>query len=181
MVVEPNSSCVEWSIWVNRVTNYRINYHDPPGLLATCRQLREETSKIFYLSNPFWLTIWDYDATRLCAWEKLCRMIDRRLGARPETVIKVYHDANWENLKQWCYFLWAGKVPFVEEDEEEVDEDSEGNNHIFMFVQNLAQQHQGRPWKECEKLLEAFRKVAGDIDEDWLETESDSDESDDSD
>lgn len=135
----------------------------PPGFLFTCKQVREDASKIWYLGNELGLEIENYDAATLVAWEKLCRQINETLGARPVTGMTVLLTAHWKNLKQWCHYLWAAKLPFVKQFIEEP------NDKVLYSAQTTAQECQGLPREKCERMLDAFRGVAGEVDNRWLD------------
>jgi hypothetical protein len=59
--------------------------------------------------------------------------------------------------------LWAGQVPFVK------DAPLDHNGRILFFVQTIARKYRELPWEECEKILDAFKGVAGDVYEEWFD------------
>lgn len=147
-------------------TPWTINITDrpkPPGLLFTCKQVRSETTKIWYLANEFLVEIENYDATALVAWEKWSRQIHETLGARPKIGLDGMLYANWKNLKQWCRLVWAGEVPFPDLIIPEAD------TAVLVSSLRIARECQRQPWEKCETTLEGFRSVAGDTDSDWLD------------
>lgn len=50
-----------------------------------------------------------------------------------------------------------------------------GNHRIILVAQNIAKQSRGLPRTKCEKVLDLFRMLAGDVSPLWLDSDSDSD------
>lgn len=75
-----------------------------PGLLRTCRTIREEAKAIWYQVNDFWFDLDERDASLLIKFEKHLKASDY-----PHSVVTPYPSGkHWGNLARWTTAVWLG-------------------------------------------------------------------------
>lgn len=134
----------------------------PPGLLATCHQIREESMQIWYIQNDFWPHVINCDISLVLAFENHVTRVNKRR-------MKIYYTwelsgMNWDNLMVWCQHIYTRRLPRIPAKREP---------GMFWAVVNAASEiaHKASrrgTWEDCRLQLEGFRLVAGKLNEEWL-------------
>lgn len=80
-----------------------------PGLLTTCRQIRREALKIYFISNNFAIKVFDCDIIKLVEFERRCEELDVASEMKVFIWPSTKHDEfNWEALWHWALYVHAG-------------------------------------------------------------------------
>lgn len=155
---------------------WRINltgHYKPPGVLGTCRSIRNEAQEMYYLDHRhhFAFALQDCDARLVLRYEKV---FWRQLSIVRESHVGFHFRGNpsWENLLDWCRVIHARKgkkssgclVPSYS--------NAVGNTKISSVVVSaleisIASAKKER-WSKCEETLESLHDVAEILDFGWL-------------
>ena len=164
----------------------------PPGLLATCRQIRKETIAIYFKGNDFVFKVHEYDGADASHAFKLVR----KYRPNDSKAICIELCENCTNvhickLHKWLKAYHAeSKMPFLRQDKcaEETDAQTLARR-TFGVVQAM----RSKPWEDVEEVLASFYRAidmfecgeseedSEDEDEDESEESSDEDDESDSD
>lgn len=128
------------------------NNHSEPGLLRSCRQVREEASEIFYEDNDFFIRIWDLE-------------LKPRIGHwlwRKATCVDIEHEGvnSWSNFKDWLRQYWVTIIHNADTGTSKEELARPGSDEgvveaAFDIVDTLAAVN--TPWSVVEDVLEAFK------------------------
>ena len=133
----------------------------PPALLQTCKQIRNEASPMAYFSSRFVFTIIKCDCSLRMAFQK---HVDA-LGIVSKKSIKTRYalrGLNWDNLIVWCRHIWKRDVHGLDKTKDH------GKLWTVAYGATKIAKHTEGSWESCKRQLEAFRFVAGRVDERWL-------------
>ncbi|KAK4549867.1 hypothetical protein LTR36_005168 [Oleoguttula mirabilis] len=140
-----------------------------PGLLQTCRQIRDESLEIFYQENTFRFEIEENNAENYITW---CRSAERRRLSN-STFTLGYDCENWPNLESWMHAWWFDRVDSpVDHSCVEGGQGPSGEGvadvapHLFGVLEKL--HASGMAWEEALATLKVIRMALGAVDEDWL-------------
>lgn len=96
--------------WDNNVLD---DTFEPPGLLLTCKQIREETIQIYYTQNQFWLLLNDFVPDRAIAWlTTATKYVDRLdLDVQWDWGMWGSGSGTWPNLLRLLEYAHAQGLP----------------------------------------------------------------------
>lgn len=122
-----------------------------PSLLASCAQIHDEASSIWYRDNEFRASVFDCDASTLNKWAHHCCTVGQPYHFEVSIVIEGY--INWRNLVKWCEAIWKDdKARRLVSDPEMSDiQRVVGNAH------NIAMYYKNKSWKACVNALETMK------------------------
>lgn len=129
------------------------------GLLATCKEIREEAIKIFYVENTFHHLIDNFDSRTMVKLNALWQPVAG--DATPGTSISasLRWSPHWENLLVWLKRIHAGKCHGGHIGLETLNERGERAVDIYMveamFETVLRMQRQ--PWALVKDIVEINR------------------------
>ncbi|KAK6392664.1 hypothetical protein LTR65_003437 [Meristemomyces frigidus] len=136
-----------------------------PGLLRTCRQIREEAMKTWLHSNFFWFDVVDCDATLIKAFVKHARQLISTLGLA--LTLRGGCDGNgrehWRNLVEWCTAVRSGQAFVVLK-----SDDLNRMGRVVAAAHAITPDYADCTWQECEKALEHLRFAVGGLEPQWL-------------
>ena len=136
----------------------------PPPLLSTCKQIRNETLCMVYTCNEFAFTITNCNVSVLAAFEKHVKSLPKELRRRVRYAIRLSgRGRDWENLMAWCRHVWKGEVGTLPK------RDNPTNLWTVVYGATTIARHTQGSWKACKLQLDAFRAVAGKLDDRWLQ------------
>ena len=141
----------------------------PPVLFSINRQIRFEAIHIWFCEiNVFIIEIRDCDAKLLRKFLRLywSATVDLDFGIRlgeMDLGMSFRGKRNWANLLDWCRGVWKGELC----DYPALDEGGRTQAVVTAATQ-MATQHKGRSWDECEAALETLRRVVGKFEPKWL-------------
>lgn len=130
-----------------------------PALLCTCRQIRAEASKIYYVQNQFSTRISRLDASLLHAFYQQCKHAVRPEGLSGNGVALDFdwdpRDAYWPNFLQWMKWFYDDEITGVA-----CPDDCLGGlcctmNAAFHIVDEL----QDLRWERVSTVLETVKKM----------------------
>ncbi|KAK3701623.1 hypothetical protein LTR37_015374 [Vermiconidia calcicola] len=125
-----------------------------PPLLATCSEIRDEASSIWYRDNKFIAGVKNCNATTLNAFsEHACTVGQRDYF---EIGIALMGPPNWKNLVQWCQAIWKDGNARRMEWAEDLKEDED----IVCRAHDIAMRYKGKDWEACLGALKRLRSKA---------------------
>lgn len=140
----------------------------PPGLLSTCRQIRDEARKIWYFQNKFHLTVIACDCRLERDFADAREAVESEVGSEGREVyvsVKLCRgDRDWSNLLEWCRLIFAGDCLYA------LDVPDARDSNYFCVVataQDVTKTCVGN-WEDCRKTLESLRQSFGRINPMWL-------------
>lgn len=141
-----------------------------PGLLSVCRQIRNEASAIWYMSNDFVFVIEQCDARLLNAWVGHCRDVG---FPNAQVDAELHAPGFWDNLLDWCHIIKSSSErAFQVHKQEDMDDFS----MTVAEAHHIALKHVGGSWKECVDEINAMGRSDPDIYDDWYDLEKEDDE-----
>lgn len=129
-----------------------------PGLLQTCRQLRLESSNIYYKENRFRHIIVEFDSRLYRKWYQ-----SSRKRAKCHTSFHIYESKKWSNLMEWLE-AWYHKTC------RRPDLRSKGSPGVDAKVFKMARRmrdEQHLSWSIAAKGLEDMHQVLMSTDPRW--------------
>lgn len=143
----------EDEIWINH-----DDYHEEPGLLRTCSQIRAEASAMFFTRNSFSVTIECYSLVPQKShwyWKKT-----------PYENTQVELDGSWvqwDSLLEWLEIHHAGFDPkFFRAYKELAETEWDVLSWINKFF-DMAKTLRSQPWEAAKGLLEHARQLVKDV------------------
>ncbi|KAK5739638.1 hypothetical protein LTR17_005122 [Elasticomyces elasticus] len=135
-----------------------------PSLLRVSKQVREETTSIWYNGNTFTHLIPDCNSSLVATWIQHCRALGFR-QVRDAALVTGHPD--WPNLMKWCEVLCGPSSPGMVLS---VDDESDELERVVATVTGIAVKFWtwGRTWAECRSLLDEMRPLLGFYDQYWL-------------
>ncbi|USW53786.1 hypothetical protein Slin15195_G071050 [Septoria linicola] len=119
-------------------------------------QAEGETMLYWTGQNTFVVDVVDYDSTLLLNYVKFhckCRyknQLEKETGPR----ISCAGSIHWTNLQGWAKAIWSWDLGALQrspsDDQEEV---------IIASALEIAEQHRGRLWEDCQQALDTLRKT----------------------
>ncbi|KAF2170181.1 hypothetical protein M409DRAFT_19784 [Zasmidium cellare ATCC 36951] len=138
-----------------------------PKLLRTCRQIRFEARKIFYLRNSFRVVVHNCDARLLAAFERHIAQFEQWEGGKikVETLLYIAISGRkvWGNLVQWCFEVHQRGGGFLG------PKPSDNRlRSVIAAAHAVTNASGGVSWEKCLEALEAMRAALGLVDKGWL-------------
>ena len=131
-----------------------------PGLLSTCKQIREETINLYFTENKFEIELLDYNAEAVVPAHQLhgkyyapSPTTKQDISSLPP--FKFLGVPNWQNFVGWCRVVHQQRMPGLGVQSDNTDETEIAIAAIHDVVINMSV----RPWEEVENVLEGFRKM----------------------
>ena len=162
----------------NRIYQFTVVYKDAgsilinsnvfpePGLILTCKKLREEALPIYYLDNTFTVDVGDWDSTPLLAMQLKGRLF-HKLGAGDMFNIIGTFQPDWHNLHLWVYRVRLyGEIMVPPK----LYDGSSLTAITLRVVENLLKlvlELQDLPWSRVGRLVSENRRTLVAIDRRW--------------
>ena len=155
--------------------------YEREGLLSSCKQVRQETLKIYYYENEFTIETHNFDSDNLLAFTRITRRLGltgRKSTAPRKSLEKVgmqfsfrSSDACWENLLEWMRRIHAGKLqaPSRSPERQARQQDLTLRHITFYAMSFTATQLKSQPWPLVHDVLRGHRAILGNEDERWLD------------
>ena len=127
-----------------------------PGLLRSCRQIREEARSIYYLNNAFGTSVRDLDPYNLIAFKRQAG----NFGPRTKTEIVIYTwppeqgQLAWSNLMKWLEAYHNGRAPGLRGKQEE----RSIRRRVVARAFDVIDTAERLPWEQAVKVLGVYRK-----------------------
>lgn len=137
-----------------------------PALLATSKQIRRETYRIYYLENHFILETPDMDDITIYAFTKhaLPYRPDWFCSGGPRYSVLITGQPNWSNLVRWMQAWYEGRVLPIAHSET-MDSALKTAATAFEMLREL--HDAGAPWEPARRVLELYRKGVDEAGHTW--------------
>lgn len=141
-----------------------------PALLKTCRTIRAEAYRLFYLENKISTNIHDWNPVVKYEFQKL--MANHRI--RPKQLNHYFTGGpNWQNLMDWLQAVHQGRIGAISD---AVGKQRPMERKTIGIMFKIVRKATGvSAWSQVEDLLVAHREVLGMNDARWLPVDDEED------
>ncbi|SMR41905.1 unnamed protein product [Zymoseptoria tritici ST99CH_1E4] len=135
------------------------------ALVSTCRQIRTEARRMWFIENRFLIVVTDCDAQLAERWFRLLMTARLPSAVDARMTMRWLGKPHWANLMRWCKTIYDHRRPPLFDDLKMTK-----NTLVAVAVTAVRLVWSGRfqSWPVCQRALEALRGLAGILDEDWL-------------
>ena len=133
-----------------------------PGLLHTCRQIRAETTKLYFGVNRFEVVITSFDSSllrRFCHLRDCCK-------ARARISVEVKTSKNFGNLLEWC--RWVHRDARARYVGAETKNRPSKSYAIARAALGIARNGRGKSWGKCRQSLLKLRYALSAMEDGWV-------------
>ncbi|KXT15704.1 hypothetical protein AC579_144 [Pseudocercospora musae] len=150
--------------WITIDENFR-----EPGILQSCRQIRQEARMMWCQRNNFVLPIYNADGALYRAFSRQqLQRISR--GDHPIDYYYQFVDQagkEWSRLMEWCALTHHGKGQFAPLPWDNLD-NGRPLPTVVKTALWIAQGLKNLPWPMCQTVFAYYRRIAGFVDSEWL-------------
>ena len=133
-----------------------------PGLLHTCRQIRAETTKLYFDTNRFSIVIRNFDSSLLRRFCELRRRCEGHVILR----IEIMNSQNFTNLLQWC--RWVHEDTRARHVHSETKTRPSKAYAVARAAFAIARNGRGKPWRKCRESLQKLRYALSAFEDGWF-------------
>ncbi|KXT05246.1 hypothetical protein AC578_8427 [Pseudocercospora eumusae] len=133
----------------------------PPPLLSVCSQIRSEALKLWVSANIFSITIFDCDVELAKRFQNTFTVS----SLVPHMSFRMKGSPNWGNLMKWCEAVHDGDTTWFQCKKE----GAKGLSVVVTAATRMAGAPGRKGWERVREDLEGWRRVAGMVDEGWLD------------
>ena len=140
-----------------------------PPLLATCKQIRNEATAIFYRENDLVVDVGDYDSTPIMAvFHK--HLASEKLGIMRRVINGIPRRPNWDNMVLWLFRTHKyGETLDLMSRIPRLGPPTHPRSAIVVHLFQLVLQLRDLPWTRVEHLLQEYRWILHTTERGWME------------
>jgi hypothetical protein len=144
------------------IDKVRWSTHQPP-LLKTCKTIRAEALRLFYIKNKISTNIHDWDPIVKYKFQQLMASH----GIRPQQLNHYFTGGpNWKNLMDWLQAVHQGRIGAISD---AVGKQRPMERKLVGLMFKIVRKATGvSAWSHVEDLLVAHRELLGMNDDRWL-------------
>ena len=153
------------------IINFDATGYVRPGLISTCKEIRQEALSIYYYENSFRTWLKDYDAANLTRFSSSLKVMELA-GLRVNVTFCYSQNTvpKWANLLEWLRCSHAKDVAAIPYFPEALHGAGRNDQHAYalgtLFLVTSALHKQ--PWEEVRAILISLRPTLGSVDERWM-------------